>query len=76
MISLVKLQLSLHSESAESIQQILTNLGATGIQLSEELKNKNLKYDPKEGWLQFDCLYRRSICKVRLGAETDEKYLE
>ena len=66
MISLVKLQLNLASTEVESIERILSTLDSQYPQLSEELTGKTLKFEPKEGWLQFDCLYKRSICKIRL----------
>ena len=66
MISLVKLQLSLQAEEVENIEQVLSTLDSGNPQLSKELAGKALRFDPKEGWLQFDCLYGRSICKIRL----------
>lgn len=66
MISLIKLQLYLKSTGVENTGQVLSTLSSHNIQLSEELAGKDVRFDSNEGWLQFDCLYKRSICRIRL----------
>lgn len=69
MIGLVNLQLSLQSEEVESIERVLSKLDSASPHLSEALVDKALKFDPEGGWLQFDCLYKASLCKIKLYGE-------
>jgi len=72
MIGLVELQLALQSKPAASIPHILSNPNTSGIQFSQELRGKDLKFDPQEGWLEFECLYQWSVCKLQLFSESSD----
>lgn len=70
MIGLVDLQLQLLSKSMVSIEDLLDHPDQGELQISEELKGKDLEFDANDGWLQFECLYgQRSLCKIRLKGE-------
>lgn len=66
MISLVKLQLSLQAEEAVPLESVLSELNSANPQSSEVLAGRALKYDAGEGWLQFDCLDKPSLCGIKL----------
>lgn len=67
MIALVNLQSDLNAENPDSIANILAGINSGGLEINKELIEQGLKFDSKEGWLQFDCLYgTRSICKIKL----------
>ena len=66
MIGLVKLQLSLQAEEAVPLESVLSELNSASPQSSEVLAGKALKYDAGEGWLQFDCLDKPSLCRIKL----------
>ena len=66
MISLVKLQLSSQAEEVVPFESVLSKLKSASPQSSEVLAGKALKYDAEEGWLQFDCLDKPSLCGIKL----------
>lgn len=69
MISLVGLQLSMQVAEIDSDADILKEVVSAGSGMNTLLAGKGLSFDPATGWLQFDCLYERSFCKIKLNAE-------
>ena len=68
MISLVGLQLSMQVAEIDTGADILKEVASAGSGMNTLLAGKGLSFDPADGWLQFDCLYERSFCKIKLDA--------
>lgn len=71
MIAMVKLQLVLQQEGLNSADEIMNAVNATASGSDSLLAARGLKFDSAAGWLQFDCLYERSMCKINLYASNN-----
>ena len=53
----------------DSGADILKEVAVAGSGINTLLAGKGLSFDPADGWLQFDCLYERSFCKIKLDTK-------
>lgn len=66
MISLVEFQLSLKSDNADSIEQEISKINSDARLSASMFAGRKLTFDQQHGWLEFDCQYQRSACKIKL----------